>query len=161
MNMKLALLSVFLALPLLLPAQTAKVIQLDPEEAAKVKQLYQQKADAEQAISDFQIKIQEKYTKRKVEYNPGLSCLTPSGNGIVGVGLCGGEKDPATKKAFYWDFISGWNYGFEYSEDFKFIVPKAAPASSYIGNEVYACPNWVTPAFTLSTSGGSSGVITN
>ena len=108
--MKLALLSVFLALPLLLPAQTAKVIQLSPEDATKAAALYQQKADIEKQITDLEEKITESYLKGKAD------------SYFCGVGyIC--VASPAPK--------SGWESGFEYSSDFKFIVPK--PVSTSIG----------------------------
>lgn len=76
-------------------AQTAKVIQLSDEDAAQAKSLYQQKKDIEQKISDLQIKILENY----------MSVPHPK------------SKDK------YFLLKEGWDTGFEYSEDFKFVVP--------------------------------------
>lgn len=108
-----------------LQAQTAKVIQLSPEDAAQAKALYAQKADIEKQIAGLEQKITTKYL----------------------------AKD---KSSSFWVFNNQesspwpWLNGFEYSDDFKFIVPnKAAPA--YNGNSSLC--NWFTPA--------SSGTLTN
>ena len=86
--MKLALLSVFLALPLLLPAQTAKVIQLSPEDATKAAALYQQKADIEKQITDLEEKITESYLKGKAD------------SYFCGVGyICGASPAPTSGAA--------------------------------------------------------------
>jgi len=66
---KLALLSVFLVLPLLLPAQTAKVIQLPDDLAKQAKALYQEKADVEKKIADLQKQISSTYLKESDSLN--------------------------------------------------------------------------------------------
>jgi hypothetical protein len=109
---KLALLSVFLALPLLLPAQTAKVIQLPDNLAKQAKALYQEKADVEKKIADLQQQITDAYLKQS----------------------------------------SNWSFGFEFSEDFRFIVPKSytpLPSGSGTATICPTYPNWnyVVPAY--------------
>jgi len=79
MKMKLALLSVFLALPMLLPAQTAKVYQLSDSDAKEAKALYAEKSAVEAKIEALNKKV-------------------------------GSQVN--------------WVWGFEFSEDFRFVVPK-------------------------------------
>jgi hypothetical protein len=82
----LALLSVFLALPVM--AQTAKVIELSPEDAKAAKAAYEQRDAANKTIADLEKKVKTKLLQ---------------------------DKDGKTK--------DGWLAGFQYSEDFRFIVP--------------------------------------
>jgi hypothetical protein len=116
--MRIVLLSVLLtisAVPQII-AQTAKVIQLSPEDAAKAKDLYAQKADIEKKIADLQAKIAGGYTTEKKEQQY-LNCC------------CCGIKE-SDGKTYVTQFKDGWGGGFEYSSDFKFIVPKMPPAYS-------------------------------
>jgi hypothetical protein len=80
--MKLALLAAFLALPMAMPAQSAKVVALSDADAKLAKSLYEQKAAVEAKIDALNKRIHEQ---------------------------------------------SKWTMDFEYSEDFRFIVPKDAP----------------------------------
>ena len=110
---KLALLSVFLALPLLLPGQTAKVIQLSPEDAKQAATLYAKKADIEKQIDALHVEITQKYISKEQGW------LVFSSN--------------------------PWSNGFEYSDDFKFIVPKGANQSGGISSVP------VTPTYTIQS----------
>lgn len=79
-------------------AQTAKVIQLTPEDANEAKLLYKQKAEVEQKIEDLENKIHGFYL---IIHSRDIS-----------------HGQYAVPKP-------GWGTGtFEYSEDYKFIVPK-------------------------------------
>ena len=88
-------------------AQTAQVIQLSPTDAAKAKQLYTEKAQILSEIHAFKTKIQEKYV--------------PHSSGIFSL------NDPSIV----------WGNGFEFSTDYKFIVPKYYVQS--LNNNTYSC----------------------
>lgn len=92
----LAMLSVFLAIPVY--SQSAVVVVLDGQDAAQIAHLYAQKADIEKQIKDLKDQIHDKYLVDP-HYN--------QNHGLYGT--------PKT----------GWESGdFEFSEDFKAIVPK-------------------------------------
>lgn len=90
-----ALFLILAASPLI--GQTAKVIALSPEDAAEAKTLYTQKAEIEKRIINLTDTIQHKYL-----------ALVPPHEGLNG----------------FRHFKDGWSIGFEFSEDYKFIVPK-------------------------------------
>ena len=133
----LALLSVFLALPLMIPAQTARVIQLSPEDTAKAKQLYQQKAEVEKALVAFTNDIDRRYTQDKKESSG--NCIVSAYSGNMTFGECDMNAKP--KKVYSWYHKDGWSLGFEFSEDFKFIVPKHQDSNSV----TTICPYSETP----------------
>jgi hypothetical protein len=119
----LALLSVFLALPILLPAQTAQVIQLSSTDSDTAQSLYAEKASVEKQIASLEQKIKKSY-------------LTPAVTG--GYSFCVNKYCTSTRG--YWD------NGFEYSSDFKFIVPKPAPPTPTY--TIQSCPYsycWANP----------------
>ena len=81
-------------------AQTAKVIPLTPAEATEAKSLYEQKALIEFKMKDLEHRIQTSHL---------LDTSTPTQNsGFL---------------SNFQRWLPGWNGGFQYSEDFKFIVP--------------------------------------
>src|ERR1700761_4934782 len=95
--MKLALLAIFLALPL--AAQTAKGIQLTPEEAKEAQALYAEQKSVELRMADLHQKIVTKYNLGN------QNTLFPA-------------------------------FDFEYSTDFKYIVPKLPS----INTNNFCCP---------------------
>ena len=106
--MKTLIVSLILTLSAL--AQTAKVVTLKQEEAAKARQLHEAAAAAQKASDDFDAQIAQTYTQSKAE---GIVTWSPNGSHTAA-------------------YINrdGWDYGFEYSEDFKFIVPKPYQAKA-------------------------------
>lgn len=141
--MKLTILSV-LFLAASLHAQTAKVIPLSPEDAALAKSLADQKAAIVQKMDELQKKITDKYL---MEEKPGaatfgyvITC------GISSNGLCTPTQTPPAKKGeHHSELKSGW-WNFEYSEDFKYIVPRTVTST------ITPCTNWtnLTPAGSIS-----------
>jgi len=97
--MKFLLLFLFLSLPAF--SQTAKVIQLTPDEARQAKDLYDQEQALKQKRADFDDAIRKKHIFDNPEKYKGL---------YYAPGF------PPLKE--------GWTREFEYSEDFKFIVPQ-------------------------------------
>ena len=91
-------------------AQSAKVIALTPEDAAKIAKLSAQKAEIERQIEEFNKHVTDFY-------------LTTPAESVTAGG---------TEWFCYWADNKhkcsryGWN-DFEYSTDFKYIVPKATP----------------------------------
>lgn len=77
-------------------AQTATVVELKAEDAALAKRLYAEKAGIEKQIADLEVKIRGTYLKPACDKNS--------------ITFCAGSPT--------------WYNGFEYSTDFKFIVPK-------------------------------------
>ena len=88
---------------LALPAssQTAKVIPLTADEAIKAKQLHDAARTAQKASDEFDQAISSKYA-------------WASGSVIQGAHIA----------------KEGWDYGIEFSEDYRFIVPKRLPQPS-------------------------------
>lgn len=93
---KFALLAVFLALPFVAFGQTAKVIALSPADAAEAKSLYAQRDAIEKKIADLHVKIEHAYV-------------------IL--------AQPPEHPDWVMNWKPGWGGGFQFSEDFKFIVP--------------------------------------
>jgi hypothetical protein len=109
--MKSALLCLLLiAAPML--AQTAKVVELKPEEAAEAKQLHDAADRAKKAADEFDAKIGERYV----------------------------WSEGSTANSY--SLKPGWPYGFEFSDDYRFIVPKPyqAQAPSACGYGFYMNP---------------------
>lgn len=141
------LLSVFLALPLLVSAQTAKVVILSPEDAAQAKALYEEKAAVEKKIADLQAQISHKYISRELIF-PTAACITlERADGTFPD--CTPPKPTAQqeKASHEWHILEGWNLGFEFSEDFKSIVPKQTPTTPPLS---IACP-WSYSSLCTST----------
>ena len=149
--MKLALLAVFLALPL--GAQTAKVIQLSSADANERKALEDQRAAIEQKIKDFDQRIKRQYTTVLEGDNDSsgsyadVSITTLSTSGYYCIRTL--STDPAAELA-YQDcekrlatdrkknppspqrmYRRGWENGLIYTEDFKFIVPAESHEIKY------------------------------
>ena len=78
--------------------QTAKVIALSPEDAKEAKSLYAQQAEIEKRIDMFRLQISDTYLRNYEKKNPYVFSPKP-----------------------------GWDAGFLFSEDFKYIVPRPAP----------------------------------
>jgi hypothetical protein len=89
-----------------LRAQTAKVIELTPAEAKEAKALYAE----QKAVADKIEKLRASIEKAHL---------------IVVTATTYWDQPTNTLK------LQGWYGGFEFSEDFKFIVPVATPASSF------------------------------
>jgi hypothetical protein len=111
-------------------AQTAKVVQLSPQDAIKAKQLYDAQVAAEKAYTDFRIDIGNRYVSHEVT-SPATACaviVTP-GQSIDFSASCTPPKPTPDQEAasHSFQFNQGWWEGFDFSEDFKFIVPKDYP----------------------------------
>jgi hypothetical protein len=124
---KIAMTVVFLA-AISLHAQTAKVIALEPADAQKAAKLADELKKAQTAMKDFQIHVQDKYVSKP--------CTTIAFAGSEGKLQCsiGGGCTCRT---------DGWEHSFEFSEDYKFIVPKQSPPS-YQPQNTPSAP-WLAP----------------
>lgn len=114
-----AVFAVVLALSLSVSAQTAKVMALSDKDAAEAQRLFDAVSTARQALAGFKDKIRQNYLARPVE-------------GAVAKG---------------WTTFSylkpGWEWDFEFSEDYKYIVP------NHPNGVVWTSPqNWVQPTTT-------------
>jgi len=111
-----------IALALLVPvagaAQSAKVIVLSDADAAEAKSLHRKLQEILDKQKALESKIKAKYIVAAHDKNNG---------GICGTDGC---------------YDSEWGSGFEYSEDFRFVVP--VPARPYNGNSMLNC---VIPTF--------------
>lgn len=106
-------------------AQDAKVIALDPADAAKAKALFEEKARVEKGIADLQNKIQDAYVSHDEEtVNYGISCPMFI---YTGAPCLAKKDDKPAKRPMIRALNDGWKLGFVYSDDFKFIVPKPQP----------------------------------
>lgn len=105
--------------------QTAKVIALNPADAAKSRELHESAVKAQKAVDAFDVSVRAKYTN-------------PNPNFV----------------------LSGWESGIEYSDDWKFIVPKTVglTGSSFFTIGGAQCPNYVNPAVLTTPSWGTSNI---
>lgn len=125
------LLVCLLALPL--SAQTAKVIQLSDDDAKQAKYYHDAVAAAQLAEDIFRDKVKVQYTQEDQLW-PTAACVSSFSVNGHPIGQpadynCPPAKPltPEEKKAAtHREYKTGWLYGFDYSEDFKFIVPKVA-----------------------------------
>lgn len=101
--------------------QSAKVVQLSPDDATTAKSLDAQQKDIQHQIKAFESRVRKKYLVKTTDRNG--SCQSLDG-----------------------EIISGWGCGeFEYSEDFKFIVPATPAPKSSCG------PMWMSSPVNAST----------
>jgi hypothetical protein len=143
---------VLFALSLPAYAQTAKVIALSPADAAEAKDLYAQRDAINKKIADLQTKVTTKYLMEE-KPGPGNSfiaystwCTNPSGQMIACVPTpaekrARAEQEEKEKKMHHLELKEGW-FSFEFSDDFKFIVPltyKPTPSTT-----CYANPAWLS-----------------
>jgi hypothetical protein len=96
--MKIVAVLAFIFLVASAGAQNAKVVALDAQDAAKAKELEQKVTDALKARADFNNQIEKKYLQ-----------------------AAAGEDYLIIEGQFH--LKHGWEGGFEYSENFQFIVP--------------------------------------
>lgn len=89
-------------------SQTARVIQLDKPDAQEAKQKWEKLQAAQAEWDAFQERVKNDYT------------LVSPANKEAGNIISSGPNNLAVRK--------GFESGFEFSADFKFIVPKVYPA---------------------------------
>lgn len=92
-------------------SQTAKVIALSPEDAKQAESLYQQKKDIEDKIAKLEDLVKNKYLIEGV----------PLYMGCVFIEIANPYPNQTN---LHYCRLAGWEGGFQFSEDFKFIVPK-------------------------------------
>lgn len=134
-------------------AQNAKVVQLSPEHAAQAKALHDKEVALQKEKDDFTRMIQNKYLSEQREdsqyIGSGSFVCVNSDSKIVSCDP--GKSEPPPKKVFRLVIQHGWEQGFEYDENFRFIVPKPEPPSRpYSG-----CYGGVFPAATFTTLWGT------
>lgn len=133
----LALLSTYLALPV--HAQTAHVIVLSTPISDVAKQLYDRKAQIDEALKDLhdaivnvyvvKERIPDPYTKEKQKAVGDLIVISYDGNKNPG-----GPPMTLTDDGDWVTYEPGFENGdFEFSEDFKAIVPKPNPSLTVSG----------------------------
>ena len=117
-------------------AQTAKVVPLSTADAKKADALFKALAAAEAKIYAFRLEIEDRYVSdaktgsvpvdkwAKIDLGPGRR--GPDG-GVT-------HEDPTTQRPRKIVTKPGWEWGFEFSDDYKFLVPRV-PAT------IGACPN--------------------
>jgi len=125
--------------------QEAKVIQLSQEDTAIAHAKWQALQDAQKTWDEEQKRLAKKYTfVHGDDPEAGdTQAWDMSGNGLAysitstATWTTSSSPSPAeiaaAQKAYEehkkkdWWFRSGWESGFDFSKDFRFIVPKAAP----------------------------------
>lgn len=112
---------ILLALSLSASAQTAKVIQLSPEDSVTAKSLQDEQTALDKRVADFHDRIVKNYL------------LVP-----------GAAKQSNIWYGSSYPYKPGWVTGlFEYSDDFKFIVPKNTIQNSTVSGSCFY-PNFTT-----------------
>jgi hypothetical protein len=151
-----------------LPAQTARVIALTPADTTEVSDKYEALQRAQKDWDDLQLKIKEKYTivssddkERGSSYSGWLiinsGAALSSGSFLIGGGdnHCETAEEKLARKKLeakqeqdYKEYIKnmrylrlGWEDGFEFTKDFKFIVPKTRAVEPCKG---LGCVVWTT-----------------
>lgn len=123
--MKLALLSVLLAIPIF--AQDAKVIELSTADATRAKLAYESLQKAQTEWDAVKKKVSETYLSDPRQLSSsGLTFTIP--------------------------IKQGWSVGFDFNESFRFIVPKPSTGSEITGTTCFQNFSSV-PAFLNSTNG--------
>jgi hypothetical protein len=115
-------------------AQRAKVVQLSQDDATRVYAKWRVLQDAQKAWDEEQKKIATKYTYVRFE-DKDKGTMEAPGNEWPMIIYTGSDPKEKASEAAQWDkyrkvaywYRSGWEYGFEFTDDFKFIVPKKAP----------------------------------
>jgi hypothetical protein len=144
LTMALVVLAIVLLSTISAHSQTAKVIQLSASDAAQAKYLHDQAVAALKRESEFTESLREKYLKATTS-DEGQNHTQTRGYAFAT------ESSPAHEG--YW-IKYGWGDGsFEYSEDFKFIVPIVKPYTQPSNGTIFG-NTCITPAFTtLSVTG--------
>jgi opacity protein-like surface antigen len=110
--MKKLLLILALLLPLFSLAQSAVVVQLDDFDSSQARKLYDDFQHAEKKWNDFQEYIDHKYASN--EYDAYNTFCT---DGTMNCHPADEQKHKAYSRK------PQWVYGFEFTEDMKFLVP--------------------------------------
>ena len=130
-----------LALPDL-HCQTAKVIQLAPEDTLQIIALRTRLKEAQADLDALNEKLRVKYTTTLDQEKGGqndcsittlmtTTCFITTNPPSTPVGCASLKPDPNAPPKRY--KLYGWENGFEYSDDFKFIVPTRPPTYSSAG----------------------------
>jgi hypothetical protein len=161
----LACWALFLILPTLALAQTAKVIPLSSTDTQKMKELVAARDAADKALADYRDSIRKRYAETEYEREDWGSGIAV-GNLTISTSWCEVRADkngnmkqycpqecppkpekpvktppePPRKMVKDWKAKPGWENGIEFSDDYKFIVPAAEPR----GFTTPLSP-WVTP----------------
>ena len=122
-------------------AQTAKVVALSADDAKTAKSLYDEQAALDKRKAAFEELVRTRYlTVKKGDKEWGDEGVVFSLNG-----------SGTTIKTSY---RAGWNYGqFEYSEDFKYIVPKSPPINGAGSFQLGSACSYFIPAYASSFVG--------
>lgn len=163
------LLALLFALATLGHAQSAKVIQLSPNDAELARQLYAERDLINKRIDELQKMVEERYLS---DIKPGPSSTFIAGSGItVGCGMILSlngqpscppesaadkksreEREAAQKaedaKLTHLERKPGWKQ-FEFSEDFKYVVPaqlvpQSASSAYHLCNGIFGAANLTT-----------------
>jgi hypothetical protein len=124
-------------------AQTAKVVQLSPQDAEKARQLYDAAQAAQKAYEDFRTEVAHKYIDYVSATNGDslVMCGTFTPGGLYQAAPCPGDKPSDVVKTFMPQ--ASWENGFDFSADFKYIVPANPPRAStgayYGGAQSWNC----------------------
>lgn len=122
--MRKALLSLALVCAVPALSQTAKVVVLSSEESAEANAIAQARKDLDKRSDALRDKIEAKYLYLQMPATASV-CV---GNGCIP------PPPPAPteeQKLAARSWLIGWEYGFEFSEDYKAIVPKKGPSGYY------------------------------
>jgi hypothetical protein len=122
--MKPLLAFLLLASALTIGAQTANVIELTPADQARAQKAWDALQKAKNDWGVLQTEIQMKYAEAP------QSCI--GGTAIIINGGCGGTQVMTS--------LPGFENGFEFSKDFRFIVPKVLEPTSSTGR--INVPSW-------------------
>lgn len=164
--MKLALLSIFLALPL--AAQTAKVVSLSPQDTAKAIRLRADLKAAQEAVEKFDLDVKDRYVsdlkdEQKDTCSSGNLTLHATTLCLSSYGCAEPTSEEKRKAQDALDAYrvrcykavkvayprDGWSGGFTYSEDFKYIVP-SEPGPPTLSNANYGLGCLGTGVFTTA-----------
>lgn len=118
--------------------QNAKVAVLEKGDSEKAEQLHAAVKKANDELAAFIKSVEKKYVTSKTG-EPRTSMLFADGTMLLS------NETRAVKRfdgKLYYPPLSGWEYGFEFSDDWKFLVPKPVPAYRPLSANCYS-NQWV------------------
>jgi hypothetical protein len=159
-----------LALPALAWPQTAKVMAVTPEDTTQIVALRAAADAANKALSDFNEKVRVKYITTldnskgnqedvNVSYTSIIiGCNITHYYGAVPLTNCDmtWSTEPVKPRRYK---LTGWEYGFEWSEDFRYIVPVRPPTYSTQSGQWNTCP-WYVNGGVITTSPATNSSLT-
>ena len=127
------------------PAQNAQVVKLNDADALKAKQLWDEQQALTKRTADFRKHIEDAYLSEEkpgplllINNSTNVACTLQTEEGFVQVVPCQKDSEKKQPSQTHLELKQDWIYGFEYSKDFKYVVP--AKPVQYVPKQF--CADW-------------------